>query len=130
MILVDTSIWVDHLRGGDPELQRQLEVGNVLGHPWVIGELALGHIRQREEIVGLLRSLPTAVVATSEELLVFVERHQLMGQGIGYVDVQLLAATALTGDARLWTRDKRLADTATRLGIGCPGGPGRADSRP
>ena len=117
MILVDTSIWVDHLRAGDPDLQRQLEAGNVLGHPWVIGELALGHLRQREEVIGLLSSLPTAVVATPTELLGFVERNQLMRRGIGYVDGQLLAATRLTSDARLWTRDKRLADTATRLGL-------------
>ena len=117
MILVDTSIWVDHLCAGDPELQRQLAGGNVLGHPWVIGELALGNLRQREEVIGLLGRLPTAVVATPQELLVFVERHQLAGRGIGYVDVQLLAATRLTVDARLWTRDQRLTDIATRLGL-------------
>ena len=99
------------------ELQRQLAGGNVLGHRGVIGELALGNLCQREEVIGLLSSLPTAVVATPKELLVFVERHQIAGRGIGYVDVQLLAATRLTVDARLWTRDPRLTDIATRLGL-------------
>lgn len=117
MILVDTSIWVDHLRVGDRRLQRLLEAGSVLSHPWVVGELALGHLRQRQEVIGLLSSLPTATVATPTEMIVFIERHQLMGRGIGYVDVQLLAATKLTGDTRLWTRDKHLGASATQLGL-------------
>lgn len=93
------------------------ERGVVLGHPWVTGEIALGHLSRRRSVLGLLRRLPSAVVATPDEILVFVERHDLAGTGIGYVDVQLLTATRLTSDARLWARDKRLAASALRLGL-------------
>ena len=92
MILVDTSIWVEHLRHGDARLRGLLDRGEVLGHPWVAGELALGHLRQRREVLGLLARLPQAVVADPEEVLVLVDREQLAGLGIGYVDVHLLAA--------------------------------------
>ncbi len=88
----------------------------VLGHPWVTGELALGHLNRRNEVLGLLANLPQATVATPAEVLALVERHELHGAGIGYVDAQLLAATLLTEDGTLWTRDKRLAAVATRLG--------------
>lgn len=94
-----------------------LEEGRVLGHPWVIGELALGHLGQRQEVLGLLHSLPSATLVTSSEVLTFVERYQLMARGIGYVDVQLLAATQLTVDASLWTRDRRLGACAAELGL-------------
>ncbi|MGH9022661.1 MAG: type II toxin-antitoxin system VapC family toxin [Acidimicrobiia bacterium] len=117
MILVDTSVWVDHLRRGHPGLTRLLEGGLVLGHPWVRGELALGHLAQRREVLGLLDQLPQATVATDEEVLALVEGHQLFGLGIGYVDAQLLAAARLTPDARLWTADKRLAAAAVRLDL-------------
>lgn len=116
MILVDTSIWIDHLRAGHSTLAGLLERGLVLTHPWVVGELALGHLSYRGEVVGLLTSLPQAAVATTDEILTLVERHQLYGLGIGYVDVQLLAATRLTPDAELWTDDKRLVAAASRLG--------------
>ena len=115
MILVDTSIWVDHFRTGDRVLSRLLEGGLVLHHPWVTGEVALGHLVQRQEILVLLGSLPPAPVAEPAEILVFVERHQLMGRGVGYVDVHLLAAAQLAG-ATIWTRDTRLAAVATLLG--------------
>ena len=115
MILVDTSIWIDHLRDGDSALERLLIGGVVLGHPWVIGELALGQLAQRQEILALLRSLPMADVVTPDEVLLFVERRQLIGLGIGYVDIQLLAATQVTPNAMLWTADKRLGAAATRL---------------
>lgn len=115
MILVDTSIWVDHLRSGDSALARLLEDGRVLGHPWVTGELALGGLSQRQEILGLLNSLPAAAVAEPAEILRFVEQHHLTGRGIGYVDVQLLVAARLAA-ASIWTRDKRLAATAAELG--------------
>jgi predicted nucleic acid-binding protein len=115
VILVDTSIWIDHLRAGHPTLARLLERSLVLAHSWVIGELALGHLSQRREIVGLLSSLPQATVATTDEILTLVERYQLFGLGIGYVDAQLLAATRLTPDAALWTTDKRLVAAASRL---------------
>lgn len=117
MILVDTSIWIDHLRTGDQELGELLREGQVLGHPWVTGELALGHLSRRTEILGLLHNLPQATVATDEEVLTLIDKRQLFGLGIGYVDAHLLAATALTPAARLWTRDRRLAGFAAQHGL-------------
>lgn len=117
MILVDTSIWIDHLRTGDPRLVELLHDGRVVAHPWVIGELALGHLSGRGEVLGLLRNLPQATVATDEEVLSLIERQELFGLGIGYVDAHLLAATMLTTDARLWTRDRRLAAVADQHGL-------------
>ncbi|MBA2530065.1 MAG: type II toxin-antitoxin system VapC family toxin [Euzebyales bacterium] len=116
MILVDTSIWIDHLRTGHATLADLLERGLVLGHPWVVGELALGHLAQRGAIIGLLTSLEQATVATPDEVLTLIDRHELYGLGIGYVDAQLLAATRLTPDAALWTADERLPAAAVRLG--------------
>ena len=115
MILVDTSVWVDHLRAGEPALVHLLDHGLVLAHPWVTGELALGHLSQRQDILGLLTGLPSAEIATDAEVLGLIEAEQLYGLGIGYVDAQLLAATRLTADARLWTADKRLAVVARHL---------------
>ncbi len=117
MILVDTSIWIDHLRGGDAQLASILQVGQVLAHPWVTGELALGHLSRRTEILGLLRNLPQAKSATDIEVLTLIDDHHLFGLGIGYVDVHLLAATMLTTNAQLWTRDKRLSAVAAQLGL-------------
>lgn len=117
MILVDTSIWVDHLRFGHPVLSRLLEDGQVLGHPWVVGEIALGSLQQRQHVLGLLKALPQAEVATAQEVAAFIERQRLYGLGIGYVDVQLLAAARLTEGSSLWTADKRLAAAAARLGL-------------
>jgi predicted nucleic acid-binding protein len=117
VILVDTAVWIDHLRHGDPVLGSLLERGEILAHPWVIGELALGHLRNRAEILRLLGDLPTATIATTVEVLAFIERHELFGVGIGYVDAHLLAATKLTDDARLWTRDRRLGAASERLGV-------------
>lgn len=122
MIIVDTSIWIDHLRVGHHGLDRLLETGRILGHPWVIGQIALGHLTRRREVIGLMRSLPQAVVATADEVLTLVDEHQLYGSGIGYVDAQLLASTRLTADARLWTRDGRLATAAKRLGCAVAAG--------
>ncbi len=116
MILVDTSIWIDHLRNGQSSLARLLDDGLVLGHPWVVGELSLGCLAQRHEVIGLLGGLPQATVATDEEVMTLINRHQLYGLGIGYVDVQLLAATQLTPDAALWTADRRLVAAASRVG--------------
>jgi predicted nucleic acid-binding protein len=118
VILVDTSIWVDHLRAEHSTLVNLLEDGLVLAHPWVTGELALGHLSQRREVIGLLSSLPRATVASTDEILTLIEGHQLYGLGIGYVDAQLLAATRLTAETELWTTDKRLAAAAARLGCG------------
>lgn len=117
MILIDTSIWIDHLRTGDPWLATLLNEGNVLGHAWVTGELAMGTISQRQEVLGLLANLPQARSATHAEVMTLIEARQLFGLGIGYVDAHLLAATLLTDSARLWTRDKRLAATAADLGL-------------
>ena len=117
MILVDTSVWIDHLRIGDPQLTVLLEEAQVLAHPWVIGELALCQLSGRSEILGLLSNLPQATVATETEVMTLVETQHLFGRGIGYVDTHLLAATLLTTDTRLWTRDKRLAAVAADLGI-------------
>lgn len=117
MILVDTSVWIDHLRQGDPELARRLDAAEVLGHPLVIGELAMGNLRQRPVVLGALRGLPRAVAATDEEVLAFVAREALHGLGIGYADAHLLASVRLTPDAALWTRDRRLRDVAARMGL-------------
>lgn len=120
MILVDTSVWVDHLRGSDGALAKLLTIGAVLAHPFVIGELALGNIRAREAVLTALLDLPQAEVATDAEVLTFIERHALFARGIGYVDAHLLAATRLTADARLWTRDRRLHGMAHGLGLAMP----------
>lgn len=117
MILVDTSVWVDHLRAGDKRLAGLLETGGVLVHPFVIGELALGDLKQRDLILTSLHDLPQAIVATDQEVLRFIEDHRLSGAGIGYVDTHLLASVRLTAGARLWTRDKRLADVAKALAL-------------
>ena len=118
MVLVDTSVWVDHLREGDHRLEALLESGGVFIHPFVVGELACGNLRNRSNVLSLLRQLPEARQATDREVLLFIENKKLMGRGIGYVDAHLLAATALTESARLWTRDKRLRDVAAELGLG------------
>ena len=117
MILVDTSVWVDHLRKGDQVLGRLLFAGRVLAHPFIVGELSLGVLRQREAVLGALMDLPQATIATEEEVFRFIEANGLPGSGIGYADAHLLAATRLTPGAALWTRDKRLSEVAERLGL-------------
>ena len=115
MILVDTSVWVDHLRAGDEVLAALLEAGTVLIHPFVVGELALGNLSQREVVLSALSDLPQASIATAAEVLHFIDRHALFGRGIGYVDAHLLAAVRLTAGAALWTNDKKLHDIAEHL---------------
>ena len=117
MILVDTSVWIEHLRHGRAELSDRLNQGAVLGHPWVTGELALGRLANRDEVLELLGGLPQATVASDDELLGFIAAEHLSGTGVGYVDAQLLAATRLTPDAWLWSADKRLSTVAARLGL-------------
>ena len=116
MILVDTSVWVDHLRAGDAQLADLLSRGEVLVHPWVLGELALGRLANPSAVLGLLSQLPQTPVATAAEVLTVIDRHQLAGTGIGYVDAHLLASTQLAPDARLWTRDRRLIAAAELVG--------------
>lgn len=117
MILVDTAVWIDHLRDSDPHLACLLDAGAVLGHPWVTGELALGSLTNRVEILRLLDDLPQATTSTAVEVRELVGQHKLFSLGIGYVDAQLLAATMLTPDAALWTRVRRLHAAAQRLGV-------------
>ena len=112
MILVDTSVWVDHLRRREPALAVALDAGQVLMHPFILGELACGNLKRRAQVLALMGDLPQAPVATEMEALDFIDRRRLMGRGIGYIDVHLLASVVLTGTARLWTRDKRLATVA------------------
>ena len=117
MILVDSSVWVDHLRRPDSGLSEVLESGLVLCHPFVVGELVCGHLRRPAAVLAALEQLASAPIATHGEALDFVRRHTLVGRGIGWVDVHLLASTALAGGARLWTRDKRLAAVAGELNL-------------
>ena len=117
MILADTSVWIDHLRSGDPQLSSLLEAASVLSHPFVIGEIAMGNLCQRTAILSALSALPRAEVATEDEVLHFIQHKQLAGLGIGYVDAHLLAATLLTPGSALWTRDQRLKSVAARLTI-------------
>ena len=116
MVLVDTSIWVSHLRGGDTHLQELLVDGQVLCHPLVIGELACGRLNNRKEIISLLQTLPKAITVELEEILYFVERQRLMGLGMGFVDIHLLASALLT-KALLWTADESLRSAAARLKV-------------
>jgi predicted nucleic acid-binding protein len=117
LILVDTSIWIDHLRAGSDLLAALLNAGRALTHPFVIGELALGKMRQRETVLEALSNLPPAELATDAEVLSFINGQSLFGRGIGYVDVHLLASVRLTAGAELWTRDKRLRSVAEELGL-------------
>ena len=114
-VLVDTSIWVSHFREGHPDLEILLAEGCVATHPFVIGELACGNLKNRAEILSLLRALPSTAVAEHEEVMVFIENHRLMGKGLGYVDVHLLASAILSG-VPLWTEDKSLARACMDLG--------------
>jgi predicted nucleic acid-binding protein len=117
VILVDTSVWIDHLRQTDSQLVSALHDGLVLAHPFVIGELALGNLRNRVTILAALRELPVAPVASEDEVLHFIDSHALHGAGIGYIDAHLLAAARLMPGSALWTRDKRLLRESERLGL-------------
>ena len=116
MILVDTSVWVEHLRHGLPRLATHLQEGEVLIHPWVIGELACGNLRNRSQVLELMQGLPAATVASDAEVLLLIERDRLMGRGIGYVEAQLLASAKLS-HCRLWTQDRHLAAVAQEQGL-------------
>ncbi len=114
MTLVDTSIWVNHLRQGSPSLEALLQENQVLTHPWVIGELACGMLKNRAEILTLLQALPEVQVAEYDEALIFIESQKLFGLGLGWVDVNLLASAQLTG-CELWTSDIPLQKAAKKL---------------
>jgi len=117
VILVDTSVWIEHLRSDSATLAELLDDGEVLGHPFVLGELALGNLRQRDEILRVLRRLPQATSTSHGEVLQFVDRETLFGRGIGYIDAHLLAAARLSMGTKLWTRDRRLLAVAAQLGL-------------
>lgn len=117
MILVDTSVWVDHLRRADPQMTVLLEATRVLGHPFVFGELALGSVRQRSAFLDVMAMLPLAKIARDEEVLHLIQNNKLAGAGIGYVDAHLLAAVLITQGSTIWTRDKRFKAVAVGLGL-------------
>lgn len=117
MVLVDTSVWIDHFRKHDDVLAELLIKNNVLTHPFVRGELALGNLRQRDIILNLLDNLPQAGVAYSEEINFFIEKNALFGLGIGLIDVHLLASAKIAQNTMLWTRDKKLMSAAVRLNL-------------
>lgn len=117
MILVDTSVWIEHFRSGDERLVPRLEAGEVLTHPFIIGELALGNFRDRSSVLDALANLPQATRAEDGEVLALIDSSRLHGTGIGYVDAHLLASVRLTPMVRLWTRDRRLQLAASHLGL-------------
>jgi hypothetical protein len=116
MLLVDTSVWVEHLRSGTVGLEAALNDGQIICHPFIIGELACGNLKNRSHILSLLDTLSSAQLADHEEVMRFIETNRLMGKGLGYVDAHLLASAVLTG-VPLWTLDKRLDKAAAALGI-------------
>ncbi|MEK6589539.1 MAG: PIN domain-containing protein [Nitrospinota bacterium] len=117
MVLVDTSVWVLHLREGNIALERLLNDGDVVCHPFIVGELSCGNLKNRTEILSLLQTLPTSIQAEHEDVMQFIENHQLMGKGLGYIDMHLLASALLT-EVSIWTLDKRLDEISIKLGIG------------
>lgn len=119
MILADTSVWVGHFRAANRELQELLAENRILTHPFVVGEIACGHLRQRAIILEALKRLPQALLASDEEALRLIEERRLAGAGLGWVDVHLLASALLTG-CRLWTLDRRLRQAAAKLDVAYP----------
>lgn len=114
MVLVDTSVWVAHLRHGATGLEGLLKEGGVVCHAFIIGELACGNLKSRSEILALLQALPQAIRAEHDEIMQFIDNYRLMGQGMGYVDMHLLASALLT-KIPLWTLDKKLKEVAVKL---------------
>jgi predicted nucleic acid-binding protein len=117
VIIADTSVWIDHFRAGNPRLRSLLEAGEIACHPFIVGEVACGRLRNRSEILSLLAALPGGVVAQHAEVLAFVEDHGLEGSGLGWIDVHLLASAKLSAYP-LWTLDKALDRAARRLASG------------
>ena len=116
MILADTNVWIKHFKESDAELIDHLNVGFVACHPFIVGELACGNLGNRAEILELLQALPSSPVVETAEILEFIEKNALMGRGLGYVDIHLLASSII-GNVVLWTFDRRLHETATKLGV-------------
>ena len=116
MVLVDTSVWVAHLRRGDIGLETLLNEGQVVCHPFIVGELACGNLKNRSEILSLLQALPMATPAEHEEVMGFIENYSLMGKGLGYIDMHLLAS-AILSRVPLWTLDKKLKQVSLKLGL-------------
>lgn len=116
MVIIDTSIWVDHLRKGNLHLEKLLLNAEVVCHPFIIGELACGNIKNRSEFLSLIQTLPMAPIIDPDEFLYFVEQNKLMGRGIGFVDVHLLASARLS-EIPLWTFDKKLKSVSIELNI-------------
>lgn len=119
MILVDTSVWISFFRKGNSLLQNFLLDGKVVGHTFIIGELACGNLKNRKEILILLEALPKIVQAEHAEVLYFIEQNQLMGKGLGYIDIHLLASAQLS-DVLIWTLDKNLIKAAGELNLSFP----------
>ena len=117
MLLTDTSVWVDHLRMGDAQLVQELHNNTICIHPFIIGEIALGSLKNRQEILSLLGNLPFSPIASDAEIRTMIEERKLYARGIGYVDCHLLASTILRPGNKIWTRDKRLASVAHDLGL-------------
>lgn len=115
MILVDTSVWINHFRRVDRSLRQLLEASRVACHPFVIGELACGTLRQRDEVLGALARLPAVPQASHDEVLWFVDHYGIAGRGVGWIDAHLLASSRLAAGTRLWSRDRRLQDIAAEL---------------
>ena len=116
MILVDSSIWIDHFRHGDSELTKIIEDDRLLCHPFVVGELALGSLRERDAVIAFLAAQREAAIATHAEVMTVIDRHSIFSMGIGYTDAHLLTSTLLDRRSSLWTRDKRLAAAALKVG--------------
>jgi predicted nucleic acid-binding protein len=116
VILVDTSIWIDHFRYGDADLEKIITDDRLLCHPFIIGELALGSLRQREAVIAFLAAQRETVIATHAEVMMTIDRHSIFSMGIGYTDAHLLTSILLDRRACLWTRDKRLAAAAQKVG--------------
>ena len=116
MVLVDTSVWVAYLRRGHIGLEALLNEGHVVCHPFIIGELACGNLKNRSTILSLLQTLPMATPAEHEEVMRFIENHRLMGKGLGYIDMHLLAS-AILDRVPLWTLDKKLKQVSSKLGL-------------
>lgn len=116
MVLVDTSVWVVHLRDGSIGLEALLNDGHVVCHSFIIGELACGNLKNRSEILSLLHALPMVTHAEHEEVMLFIENHRLMGKGLGYIDMHLLASALLT-KVPLWTLDRKLNAVSSNLGL-------------